>query len=447
MTFNQFLNWGWDPAATDPRQMRRVRTLVSACLLLILIGIPFIARAIQWDLPIRQAFLGTAVSFGLLALWLLRVQRFTLSVHSLAFGVYLGGLNQYLTVGGLESGAVAWWLIVPLIGGLLMGLRTGLVWIVIALLSSLILFYLETHGHTFPNLTPPEARNAQRVVLVVGEFLAVLILMTAYLTQIETSERNLAQKNASLQQQVARAESAEAAAVEASAAKTRFLANMTHELRTPLNSILGFSRRVSQQLDAQLNERQRDGLQLVVDNGEQMLRLVSDLLELSELEAGKLQLGRSAMNLRETVSLLLPDMQRKAGQFGLDVVADAPLPEVLIHGDLSRLKRALETLLRHAVQYCPQGVIRVSGQISGQAVAEQRWVMRVHCEQLCFNDEQLQRIFDRYDHLHSLSERPDLVSGLAMVLAREFVRRHGGDLQVSPHPQRGILYQLTLPCG
>jgi len=443
MTLNRFLNWGWDPATTDPQQMRRVRTLVSACLLLVLIGIPFIARAIQWDLPIRITLIGTGIALGVAALGLLWVRRFTLSVHSMALGVYLGGLNQYITVGGMDSGAVAWWLIVPLIGGLLKGLRTGFVWVAICLLSSVILFYLENHGHTFPNLTPPEARNVQRVVQLVGEFLAVLVLMTAYLTQIETSERGLAQKNASLQQQVARAESAEAAAVAAAEAKTRFLANMTHELRTPLNAILGFSRRVSQQLDAQLNERQRDGLQLVVDNGEQMLRLVADLLELSDLEAGKLQLGRSAMDLRETVNLLLPDMQRKATQFGLDVMVETPLPEVLIHGDLSRLKRALETVLRHAVQYCPQGTIQVTGQIVGDAT----WMMQVHCQQLCFNDDQLQRIFDRYDHLHSLSERPDLVSGLAMVLAREFVRRHGGDLQVSQHPQQGTLYQLSLPCG
>lgn len=444
MSIDHFLNWGWDPSATKPSQLRRVRTLVSACLLLIMVGIPFVLRAIQWELPTRIAFISLAMGSGVLALVLLRWRHFTPAVHCMALGVYLAGLNQYLTVGGLASGAVAWWLLVPLIGGLLKGLRTGLFWVAITLLSSLVLFYLETQGHSFPNLTPPGSRNAQSVVQLLGEFFAVVILMVAYLTQIETSERSLAQKNASLQEQVLRAEVAEAEALKASAAKTRFLANMTHELRTPLNSILGFSRRLLNQLDQQLDERQRGGLQLVVGNGDQMLRLVSDLLELSRLETDALELGRSPVDLQETIALLLPDLEQRCQQFGLSLMLESNA-EALTYGDVSRLKYACSIVLLHAAQYCPTGNLRVSAVVSDSEAPGGQWQLTVDCEQLFFTEEQRQRIFDRYDHLHSLSGRVDQVSGLGMVLAREMLRLHGGEVAVEPYGSTGTRYRLVLP--
>ena len=226
------------------------------------------ARSIQWGLSTRIILIGAAIALAMVALGLLRRGRFNFSVHCMAAGVYLAGLNQYITVGGLESGAVTWWLIVPLIGGLFSGLRAGLFWTVVPLATGLFLFYLETHGTEFPNLTPPESRNVQRVLIMVGEFVTLAIVMAAYLTQIEGSERALRDRNELLQDQVTRAEIAEAEALEAGAAKSRFLANMTHELRTPLNSILGFTHRVMNQLQDKIEPRQFDALQTVADNGD-----------------------------------------------------------------------------------------------------------------------------------------------------------------------------------
>lgn len=445
VSIDTFLNWGWDPAGTEPRQLRRVRTLTAACLLLILVASPFLIRSIQWHLPLRILILSCAFGCGGLALLMLRRGWYLPAVHSLCLGMYLGGLNQYLTAGGMQSGAVGWWMLVPLLGGLLLGLRTGILWALIPLCSALVLLYFETQGHQFPDLTPPAVRDVQQATRLVGMFLALVVVMIAYLTQIENSERSLAQQNTRLQEQVWRAEMAESEALAAAAAKARFLANMTHELRTPLNSILGFSQRVLKQLDDQLDERQRHGLQLVVENGEQMLQLVSDLLELSSLEAGKLQLGRGAVDLGETLSLLLPELKRIAAGLELQLEAPATLPATLIHGDVARLKYAIDAVLRHGLQFCPSGTVVINVSLQENQPASQYWKLDVHCPNLVFSPEQQQRVFDRYDHLHSVGTRSPLVSGLALVLAREMVRLHDGSLRLESSPAGGTHYRITLP--
>lgn len=436
---NRFLCWGWDTEGVSHQQLRRVRTLTTACLLLILIGIPFIARAIQWQIPIRLLLLCSAMACGVLALVLLRAKYYQISVHLMAFGVFLGGLNQYVTVGGMQSGAIAWWMIVPLIGGLLLGLRAGLLWAVIALLSALVLYSFEISGVVFANLTPPEYRHFQLIIQLVGEFLALGVLMSAYLTQIETSERSLAQQNQSLQREVARAEQAEAEAVQAVQAKTRFLANMSHELRTPLNSILGFSQRLANQAD-QLGGRHKEALDHVVDNGNQMLNLVSDLLDLSQVDAQSLTISRAPVDLRETIHLIVVDLKKAAAKEGLEVV-EQDWPQIIITGDVSRLKRALQTLSFHALQYCPSGTIEVGSTID----AQNNFILDLVCRDLYFSQQEQERIFDRYNHLHSLSDRKPMVSGLAMVLARELIQLHGGTMDVTSTPEQGTQYQVRVP--
>ena len=397
------------------------------------------ARSIQWGLSTRIILIGAAIALAMVALGLLRRGRFNFSVHCMAAGVYLAGLNQYITVGGLESGAVTWWLIVPLIGGLFSGLRAGLLWTVVPLATGLFLFYLETHGTEFPNLTPPESRNVQRVLIMVGEFVTLAIVMAAYLTQIEGSERALRDRNELLQEQVTRAEIAEAEALEAGAAKSRFLANMTHELRTPLNSILGFTHRVMNQLQDKIEPRQFDALQTVADNGDQMLKLVSDLLDLSHLDSGRLEMSRGLIDLREMLNVLTPRLRLTAERCGLGLEF-GPLPEAFTLGDVSQIKRAIESVVGHALQYCPEGRVMVQVECN-----DGQWCMQVSCDSLQFSDEHLERIFDRYHHLHSACDRPIVVSGLAMVLARELAELHAGSLMVENEPGAGVRYRLTLP--
>ncbi len=439
MQKNHFLNWGWSVADTPAPQLRRVRSLVCACFALIVVALPFMARSIQWGLSTRIILIGSAIVLGCLALILLRRRYYVLSVHCLALGVYLAGVNQYITVGGMESGAVTWWMIVPLVGGLLSGLNAGVIWALICLSTGLILFYLETHGVPFPNLTPPESRNVQRVMIMVGEFFALVAVMVAYLTQIEGSERALRRRNEQLLTQVQRAEAAEASALEAADAKGRFLANMTHELRTPLNSILGFTNRVMNQLEGRIEPRQFEALKMVSDSGDQMLKLVSDLLDLSDLDAGRLEMSHGLIDLQEMLNVLEPRLRLHAQRSGLTLEFEA-MPEAFTQGDVSHIKRVIETTIGHALQYCSEGTVRVQVRVE-----QGQWQMEVHCERMALDEGQLQRIFDRYHHLHSAGDRPAVVSGLAMVLARELAELHAGSLTVQNKTGSGVVYTLTLP--
>ena len=402
MSKSPFLNWGWSEA-TPTAQLRRVRALVCACFMVIAVALTFLLRSITWGISLRIGLIGSAFALALFALFHLRRQRFTISLHSLTLAIYLGGINQYVTLAGLQSGAVTWWLIATLMVGLLGGLRAGLFWAGFGLLSGLTLFYLETHGMlVFPNLTPPESRNVQRVMIMVAEFSALAVVMAAYLTQIEGAEQALKLRNEQLQDQVQRAEIAEAEALDAAAAKSRFLANMTHELRTPLNSIIGFTRRVINKLEGRIEPRQMDALQTVADNGEQMLQLVTDLLDLSHLDAGRLELSRGLIDLREMLNVLTPRLRLTAGSCNLQLALDAGMEaEAFTHGDVSQIKRAIETVIGHALQYTPSGTVQVRTRVT-----DQFWTLVVCCETLQFDDDSVQRIFDRYHHLHSASDRP-----------------------------------------
>jgi len=440
MKLQQFLNWGWDEQQTPPYQMRRVRTLTAASLILILVALFFFVRAWLWWIPLRVSLIGAAIVCGGVALVAVRWRRYSTGVHLVALGIYIGGLNQCVTLGGMESGAVAWWLIVPLMSGLMLGARAGLGWLLVCLCSVLGAQVLEARGVVFPNMTPDEFHFSQSLMITLAQFIALGVIMIAYLAQIEIFERRLEQRNQELVQQVQRAEAAEQAALVAVATKTRFLANMSHELRTPLNAILGFTQRILRQLQGQVDERQYSALQMVEQNGEQMLQLMTDLLDLSRLDAGRLELSRGLIDLREMVNLLVPRHRPTAERFHLQLEVTALSP-AFMEGDISKLQRALESVLLHALQYAPTGKVQIQASLTAESI----WSFEVHCDQLQFSEEQTRRLFDPTDHLHSASGRAVIVSGLALLLARELVQMHGGNLELNSQPGAGTRYQIRLP--
>lgn len=438
---NQLLNSGWDEDQTDPVKLRRIRTVSGTAYLLILLGLPFLVRAYEWNIPLRMITVPAAMVLALSSMFVLGVvKNYSISTQLITLAIYVAGVGAVLTSGGVGTSAVGWWYLVPLLAGLLRGLGSGLSWGAIVLLSMYACYWAQMNGYQLPDLTPPDYAESQKLMQALGVTCAVLILVSNYLGQIEHSERVLAAHNERLARQVERAEAAEQDLLQAVASKTRFLANMSHEMKTPLNSILGFSRRLQQRAQDKLDEREQQALQQVVTHSGNMLVLVNDLLALAQLdEATTREPVRAQLDLKELLVRTVHEQAPVASDFGLALNMDAE-QSVLIEANGEQITQVVGSLVRHALMYAESGVIRLMlGELPQGAL-----IQIVYRGTL--SDEGKQRLFDRYNHLHSQSGRDLGMSGLALALAKEYVELHGGRITVNADPAASnVCFNLFLP--
>ncbi|MAR89719.1 MAG: hypothetical protein CML06_02400 [Pseudomonadales bacterium] len=434
---NQLLNCGWDPHRTDPVLLRRVRTVSGTAFLLVLLGLPFLFRAYEWQIGVRMITVPAAIILALSSLFRLCLAKsFPISTQLVTLALYVAG--AIFSSGGIGDAVVSWWLLVPLLAGLLRGLSSALGWGVLVLVSICGCYWAQQHGFPFPDLTPPEHRASQELLQALGITCALLILLNNYLSQIGQSERVLAQHNEQLSRQVQRAQTAEHELSLALASKNRFLANMSHELKTPLNAIMGFSAYLQRTLD-QLSPRQEEALQRVVDQGQSMLTLVNDLLALARLDERPAtgEFGQ-AVDLTDLLARIAHELAPQARAHGLELVVETD-DSVVARVDSQQIQQAVASLTRHGLMFTRGDKVWLRlGRLPQGALF-----------QVCYagelNDEQKARLFDRFNHLHSQAGRDLGLSGLALPLAHEHVKRHGGCIKVGTDQEEGVCFNLFLP--
>jgi signal transduction histidine kinase len=166
--------------------------------------------------------------------------------------------------------------------------------------------------------------------------------------ELETQQRELNEANVKLE--------------EVSRAKSDFLANMSHELRTPLNSILGFSEVLEDELYGKLNEKQKIYAENIYVSGKHLLDLINDILDLSKVESGKMELDLSAFPLRDVLNMSMTLLKEKAMKHGIKLTLDIDTgSDIEIEADERKLKQIMFNLLSNAVKFTPDGgSVRVS---------------------------------------------------------------------------------------
>lgn len=440
-TLNQLLNCGWDEAATDPVRLRRIRTTTAVCYLLILVGIPFLMRAYEWNISLRMITVPAAMVLAVSSLLVLGVFRhFEISTQLVTLAVFVGGAGAILTGGGIGTSNLGWWILVPLLAGLLRGLGSGLGWGAMVLASIYGCYLAQEHGFDFPDMTPPEYVASQQLLQALGISCSVLILISSYLSQLGQSELRLAEQNQQLQAQVERAERAEQDLTRALDSKTRFLANMSHEMKTPLNSIVGFSHQLQKRVGDNLDERGRESLEQVIRQSGNMLELVNDLLALSQLDRrdGNAE-ERRPLDLKEILVRVVHEVSPRAAEFDLRILLDAPDSNV-VNASGDQILQVINSLVRYALAAAKGTHIRIAlGEMPQGALLQV-----IYPGTLCEQDKA--RIFDRYNHLHSQVQRDMGMSALALALAQEHVQRHSGRINISADPASGtVCFNLFLP--
>ncbi|MDP9319731.1 MAG: HAMP domain-containing histidine kinase [Chloroflexota bacterium] len=226
----------------------------------------------------------------------------------------------------------------------------------------------------------------------------------------------------------------------ASLHKSAFLSSMSHELRTPLNSINGFSDVLLTGIGGTLTEKQREYLTDIRGSGEHLLALVNDVLDLSKVEAGKMELQPMEFDLREAVEavhrVVAPLAQQKGQKLELEI------DEVgTVRLDQGRLRQILLNVLSNAVKYTPDGgTVTTAVQRQGVSI---EITIRDSGVGIAAPDQA--RVFDDFTRIESGYARTQQGTGLGLSLARRLVRLMGGDITLDSEPGRGSTFTITVP--
>ncbi|NCC34467.1 MAG: PAS domain-containing hybrid sensor histidine kinase/response regulator, partial [Chloroflexia bacterium] len=229
----------------------------------------------------------------------------------------------------------------------------------------------------------------------------------------------------------------------ASQAKNEFLANMSHELRTPLNGILGMSEILREEIRGPLNERQHKMVAVIESSGQHLLSLINDILDLSKIEAGKLELHLEQIAVADICETSLVFIKEPAMKKGIKVEFELDPQVVMVRADGRRLKQILINLLSNAVKFTlPNG--KVTLQVRGN-VQRQTIEFAVIDTGIGIATKDLDRIFTPFTQVDSSLTRAHEGTGLGLALVTELVELHGGNINVASEIDRGSAFTVCLP--
>jgi signal transduction histidine kinase len=226
----------------------------------------------------------------------------------------------------------------------------------------------------------------------------------------------------------------------ASRHKSEFLANMSHELRTPLNAIIGFSQVLRDEMVGSVNPKQSEYLDDIISSGNHLLSLINDVLDLSKVEAGQVELDVHPFSLREALERGVVMVRERATEDGVRVAFEAD-PEIdVVDGDERRIKQVIFNLLSNAVKFTPAGgevdvsAMRVNGEVRVSVADTGPGV----------DPEDHERIFEEFRQTESGLEQHE-GTGLGLALSKRFVELHGGRIWIESELGRGSTFVFTLP--
>lgn len=261
---------------------------------------------------------------------------------------------------------------------------------------------------------------------LIGRRLSFYVFISKMLTDMLVRNRDL--------------EEARYEAQAANRAKSAFLANMSHEIRTPMNGIMGMNQLL---LESPLSPEQREFSETIHASSETLLALLNDILDLSKIEAGKLEIEAVTFAITDILGQILPAHRVLAQQKGLDLIVniDPKIPHFLC-GDPLRLRQILLNLIGNAIKFTESGAIRVTAEAD---LATNRLHFSVIDTGIGIPPEKRSRLFRKFDQLDPSTSRYHGGTGLGLAICEELVRLMGGQIGVESAPSRGSTFWFTLP--
>lgn len=356
------------------------------------------------------------------------------SIQNLLY-VILWGCYHY---GGISSPILPWLITVPLLAFFYLPSARTRILISVLIAANLIGFYALYKWSGFPSTIPLDALSGLGFVstFCAGMYVSMMAL---YYANIVSSQSELEQEVHRHLQTAQELSEATEQAQQAMRAKSEFLSNMSHELRTPLNAIIGYSEILIEETAA--DDQQLADLQAINGAGQSLLRMINELLDLSKLEAGKMELYVEGFALRGIVDQIASEWRKPIEESGNAFSVDCPNDLGEMVGDSAKLSQAVGSLLGNAAKYAKGGCVTlaVSNQ-DGQVTVEVRDTgPGIHPDQMT----NLFEAFGKQDGETSSIYRE--TTGLGLPLSQRLCRLMGGDLTVDSQLGQGTCFTIRVP--
>jgi signal transduction histidine kinase len=267
---------------------------------------------------------------------------------------------------------------------------------------------------------------------------------------LELKNEELTTANRQLEEEVTRRKAAEAAANQANAAKSVFLARMSHELRTPLNAIIGYSELLREQVGDLGQAGLQPDLEKIHHAGEHLLGLINDILDLSKIEAGGMTLYLEEFNIAQMIQEVSATVQPLVGKNANRLEVDCPADVGEMHADLSKVRQCLFNLLSNASKFTEKGCIQlITRRERAEAMAGDGQAamisFTVRDSGLGMTPEHLGRLFQDYAQADSSTFKKYGGTGLGLAISKRLCQMMGGDITVSSELGSGSTFRVTLP--
>jgi signal transduction histidine kinase len=278
-----------------------------------------------------------------------------------------------------------------------------------------------------------------------------------HMATVEEANRELTEKNRRLAQAVERLQ-------EADRVKSNFLATVSHELRTPLTSVIGYSEMLLEGIAGELNDEQREYVRTVMEKGDQLLQLITGILDISRMEAGEMRIDKLPFELDDVVSTALSTIAPHARRKRLSLHCTVPPGLPLVLGDRDKIRQVLLNLLGNAIKFTPEGGhVEVSAEVvlslappslkpAATGAPLERGKDELPGVRVWVRDsgigvplEHQKRVFDPFFQVDNSSTREYGGTGLGLSIVKRLVEAHGGAVWVDSEPSKGSTFAFTIP--
>jgi signal transduction histidine kinase len=254
--------------------------------------------------------------------------------------------------------------------------------------------------------------------------------MSGELERFDAEQRRAAAELGRLNQELA----------QTSKAKSEFLANMSHELRTPMNAILGFTEMLIDGLYGEIPSDLKEPLTDIQLNGRHLLRLINDVLDLSKIEAGRMELALDEYSVREIVDIVHVSLRSLAAEKGLEFVINVPDDIPVAYGDNGRLTQCLMNLAGNAIKFTREGRVEIGVELVGNDL-----VFRITDTGIGIPQEELDNVFTEFQQVDAAVTREYGGTGLGLSITKRFVEMHGGRIWVESEIGKGCSFFFAVP--